>query len=538
MRIHSLSRVILGSLVLLALAPAGCGAQNDPGIEEASAPAAGAPLHWLIHGGQVLDGSGGPPRRADVLLSGDRIAHVGVVDPDTLEVDERFDATGLVVTPGFIDLHAHGDPVEGGEFRSFLAMGVTTITLGQDGSSTEAGSLSAWFDAVDGARPRVNVATLVGHNTLRGESGVGFDPPSAEGSTRMAALVEIAMEAGAFGLSTGLEYTPGNRADADELAAVAEPVARRNGVVMSHMRNEDHDRIEASVAELLEQGRRSGAAVHASHLKIVLGSDTTLAHRVLGLMDEARVEGLRVTADLYPYTASFTGVSILFPEWARPPNDYDRVVRERGDELASHLRARVLSRNGPEATLFGSGELDGFGPLGGHTLARVADAVGRPFEEVLVALGPGGARAAYFVMDEAVLAVFLRDPRVAVASDGSPTMSHPRGYGTFPRVIRHHVMEEGRLTLEEAVRRMSGLPAGILGLDDPDRVELPRGLLARGWGADLVVFDPATLRDRADFQNPHQLAEGMRRIWVNGRLAWTGSEPAPGPGHGRAIRRR
>ena len=199
---------------------------------------------------------------------------------------------------------------------------------------------------------------------------------------------------------------------------------------MSHMRNEDADQIGASLAELIEQGRLSGARVHASHIKIVLGNDPAQARDLLEAMESARRDGVTVTADLYPYTAAFASLSILFPDWARPPNDYQAVVRERRAELAAYLRVRVDNRNGPDATLFGSG------PWSGRTLAEVARELGRPFEEVLVDLGPGGGQAAYFVMNEEVMATLLAGPHVAVASDGSPTMSHPRGYGTFPRVIR------------------------------------------------------------------------------------------------------
>jgi N-acyl-D-amino-acid deacylase len=494
-------------------------------------PATG-PYDLLISGGSVVDGTGAPARAADLLLKDGRVAYVGPVDPDTLEVGERFDAGGLVVTPGFIDAHAHGDPLETPGFPNFLAMGVTTILLGQDGGSPEVRELPSLLPAVEAIRPAVNVAWLLGHNTLRQESGVGFATPDETGRARMAALVEAGMEAGAFGLSMGLEYDPGTRAEMEELVAIAQAVARRNGVVMSHMRNEDADQVEASLAELLEQGRRSGARVHASHLKVVLGNDPGQARRMLAAMATARDEGIEVTGDVYPYTASFTGLAILFPDWARPPNDYDAAVRNRREALAAHLRDRVESRNGPEATLFGTGDWSG------RTLAQVARELDRPFEEVLIELGPGGARAAYFVMDEEVMATFLQDPHIAVSSDGSPVMSHPRGYGSFARVIRRFVQEEERFTLEEAVRKMTGLTASIIGLDDPARVEVPRGLVREGWAADLLAFDPTEIRDRADFQNPHRLAEGMRRAWVNGEPAWVDGAPVPGPGSGRVLRDR
>lgn len=523
--------------LLLALAPA-C-SPDHAGDGDAAADderATGGPpapaYDWLIAGGTLVDGTGSPGRRADVLIRDGRIAYIGEVNADTIEARDRFDARGRIVAPGFIDAHAHGDPADDPDFSNFLAMGVTTIVLGQDGGGPEAGVLAAHLDAVDAARPSVHVAYLIGHNTIRREAGVGFGDPGPAGLERMARLVERALAAGAFGLSTGLEYDPGSRARLDELVAIAEPVAAADGVVMSHMRSEDADRVAASLAELIEQGRRSGARVHASHLKVVLGSDPARAAALLDAMAAARAEGVRITADVYPYTASYTGIGILFPAWARAPNDYEAVRRERGPALAEHLRRRVEARNGPQATLFGSGE------WAGRTLADVARARGRPFEEVLIELGPRGASAAYFVMDEDVMAAFLGDPHVVVASDGSPTMLHPRGYGSFARVIRRFVVEEAMLPLEEAVRKMSGLTASILGLDDPARVAVPRGLVREGWAADLVVFDPARVRDRADFGEPHRLAEGMDAVWVAGQIAWRDGRPAAGPGNGTAIRAR
>ncbi len=517
--------------VLLALAPglllaSGCGpAEQARAEQQAVRPS----YDVLIRDGTLVDGSGAPARAADVLLIGDRIAHVGPVDPDTLDVGETFDAAGLVVAPGFIDLHAHGEPTGGEPPDNFLAMGVTSIVLGQDGSSPPAGELAEAIEALRRAPPSVNVAYFVGHNTIRQESGVGFGAPDAEGLARMQALVARAMDAGALGLSTGLEYSPGRLADLDELVAIAEPVAARGGVVASHVRSEDLAEVEASVQELLDQGRRSGADVHVSHMKIVLGDDPAVAHRILGRMAEARAAGLRVTGDVYPYLASFTGLSILFPDWALPPADYASVARTRRSELLAHLRARVEARNGPGAMLFGTGRWTG------RTLEEVAGETGRPFEEVLADLGPRGASAAYFVMDEDVLRVFLTDPWVAIASDGSPTMSHPRGYGSFARVIRRYVVEQRVLSLEEAIRKMTSLPASILGMDQPARTTLPVGLVRAGWAADLVAFDPEEVRDPASFEEPHRLAEGMRRVWVSGRPALRDGAPVADARYGRVL---
>ena len=509
----------------------GCSPDDAPQRNSLPVTASGS-FDWLIAGGSVVDGTGAPARRADLLLRDGRIAFVGPVDADTLDVREHFDARGLTVTPGFIDAHAHGNPTEDPAFPNFLAMGVTTIVLGQDGGGPEVGTLDEHFAAVDAARPGVNIAYLVGHNTIRRESGVGFDAPGSEGMVRMSELVAQGLATGAFGLSTGLEYDPGSRSGMDELAAIAGPVADVGGVISSHMRTEDADRVEGALGELIEQGRRSGARVHASHLKIVLGNESSQAESLLEVMAQAREEGVEVTADVYPYTASYTGISILFPEWARPPHDYAVVVQERGDELAAHLRQRVESRNGPTATLFGSGEWSGW------MLAEVAAEVGRPYEDVLIELGPEGASAAYFVINEDVMRALLRNPHIVGSSDGSPTMLHPRGYGSFARVIRQFVVDEKVLSLEEAVRKMSGATAAIYRLDDPEVADPPRGLVREGWAADLLVFDPRAVRDVASFEQPHRLAEGMRAIWVNGETAWREGEPSSGTGNGRALRAR
>ena len=521
-------RLTFCATVCLALAP-GCGPTGDS-AGDGSGDASAFAHDLLITGGTVVDGTGAPGRLADVLVEDGRIAFVGELDADTIDVAERFDATGLIIAPGFIDAHAHGSPVERPDFSNFLAMGVTTIVLGQDGGSPRVADFAAYLDSVDAVRPSVNVAYLVGHNTIRRESGVGFDDPDAEGLAAMAGLVEQGLSLGAFGLSTGLEYDPGSRSGAEELAAIAAPVAAVDGVITSHLRSEDEDKVVASLEELIEQGRRSGARVHATHLKIVLGNDPAGAAQLLTMMDEARAEGIEITADVYPYTASYTGIGLLFPDWAKEPNDYDAAVADRRPELAEHLRNRVNGRNGPGATLFGSGE------WAGRTLAEVAAETGQPFEDVLIDLGPGGASAAYFVMNEGVMGELLAAPNVAVSSDGSPTMLHPRGHGSFPRVIRRYVNEESRLTLEEAVHKMTGLTARLYRLDDPARVDAPRGRVSEGWAADLVAFDPARVLDTAEFGNPHQLARGMDAVWIGGRRAWADGAPAAGGRQGRALR--
>jgi N-acyl-D-aspartate/D-glutamate deacylase len=521
---HQRLGVLAVGLLLLSLSWGGAGLGPDD--EPASS------YDWHVRGGTVVDGTGAPARRADVLVRGDTIAHVGPVDADTVDAERTVDATGLHVTPGFIDAHAHGNPVETPRFRNFLAMGVTTIVLGQDGGGPEAGAFADRLRAVERAGPFVNVGSLIGHNTLRREAGIGYDTPTDAERRALAGLVEQGLEAGALGLSTGLEYDPGTQARMPELVALAEPVAARDALVMSHVRSEDAADVENSIGELIEQGRRSGAHVHAAHLKIVLSDDPAQADAVLDQMAVARTDGRTVTADVYPYTASFTGVSILFPEWARPPNDYETVRTNRTDELRAFLADRVETRNGPDATLFGTGRWTGL------TLAEVADSTGRSPAEVLMDLGPDGPSAAYFVMDEAVMKRFLAAEHTVVSSDGSPTMRHPRGHGAFARVLARYTGPDELLSLEEAVHKMTGRTAAILGLDDPDRVETPRGLVQEGYAADLLAFDPTAVEDRATFAHPHRLARGMTRVWVNGTLTWAADSLVAPTGRGTVLRAR
>ncbi len=466
----------------------------------------------LITDAVIIDGTGAEAVQGHILINDGVIVRYGDFDHSDISAHKTIHAEDRTVAPGFVDTHSHGNPIETPRFDNFLAMGVTTISLGQDGRSPGMDNITGWMDEVDEEGTGPNILHFVGHNTLRNFVEAPREPGLDQ--TYIDEMVEIireSMTAGSFGMTTGLEYDHGTFADLPELIALAEPVAELGGMVMSHMRSEDDDKILESVTELIEQGLGVGAPVHASHLKIVFGDDTSLADEVLALMNEARDEGLQVTGDVYPYTASFTGISIVFPDWALPPNDFDTVVEERRDELEEFLQNRVNMRNGPEATLFGTE------PWAGMTLAEVAEELDNPCEEVLIDdIGPGGASAAYFVMDEQVMRRFLQDPHVMISSDGSPTMRHPRGYGAFARIIRKYVVEEQLLTLEEAIHKMSGLPAETLGLTDASLVETPRGFIREGFAADLLLFYPEDVVDNATFEEPHTLADGFHYVFVNG----------------------
>ncbi len=516
-------RKVLASMI----AGAACAAMPPTFAAGRVAAAEGTGL--LLRDVRLVDGSGAPARGADVLVRGDTIERIGRLSRGDARGLRVVEGGGRVLAPGFIDLHTHGDPLESA-FTPFLAMGVTTVLLGQDGGSPslegaarDASSLAAWMDAVDAATPDINIATLSGHGALRRRAGIddGTRRPSDEQLARLQSVLEADLRAGAFGLSSGLEYVPGRYAELRELRSLGPVVARFDGVAMSHMRSEDADDVRASIQELVEAS--GPARAHVSHLKMVYGKGEAAADGLLDFLRGLRGDGNSPTADAYPYEASYTGVGILFPEWALPPNDYAAVAATRGDELRAHLQARMEQRNGPEALLFGTGR------HAGRTLAQVAAAEGKPFAEALVDLGPGGGQAAHFVMDRALQDRLMLAPFVALGSDGSPGGSHPRGAGTFARWIEDFVVRQPRVTLEEAVRKATSFPASILGLGD-------RGTVREGAKADLVLFDPGRVRARADYVNPTAMAEGFDLVLVNGRPAYEAGEPAGRVG--RMLRRR
>lgn len=489
-------------LLACLLATAGC-EQSPPFLSQYDR------IDLLIENGEVLDGLGSEAVDADVIVVGERIAFVGNAgfSAEDLEnrVARRIDATGKIVTPGFIDLHSHGDPLETPEMQNFLAMGVTTISLGQDGSSPDVTPLSDWLSQVSERGIGTNLVMFVGHGTLRTQAGIGRTPsPEPEAMLRMLEVLDETLSY-TFGLSTGLEYNPGLNAGSHELRALAKVVGRNDRLIMSHLRNEDDDRLENSIAELLEQGEF--ARVHISHLKSVYGRGSERAEEILGLLDAARASGIDITADIYPYSASYTGISIVFPVWAKTRDQFEIAKVERRDELEEYLRDRIERRNGPEATLLGTD------PYTGKTLADLAHEMELPFEHVLIdVIGPDGASAAYFVMNDELQARLVVNPYVGVCSDGSPTGFHPRGHGTFARIIEKFVVGDRVLTLQEAIRKLTSFPAGLLRIED-------RGIVREGMIADLLVFDPHKIHENASYPDPLQLSDGFDVVIVNGKIA-------------------
>jgi N-acyl-D-aspartate/D-glutamate deacylase len=475
---------------------------------------------------KLVDGTGARARLADVLVSGDRVVRVTSPASRASTPGARIVAgEGRVLAPGFIDMHSHGDPLDD-SYEAFLAMGVTTITLGQDGDGPRLGKdldPKSWMTAVDRAPVDLNVALLASHGTLRRAANVpdSVHRPDAAGLARMAAQLDSELRAGAFGLSYGLEYVPGIYSETPELANLGRVVARYGGVVMSHMRSENDDEIEASIDELVASSLP--ARPHISHLKVVFGKGEQRARELLAFLAAKRRQGVDLTADEYPYEAGYTGIAILFPQWALPPTDYAAVAATRRAELRDYLIARMTRRGGPDKLLIGTQ------PYAGKTLAQAAAEAGLHYAELLIKLGPEGGSGAHFTMDKALQDVLLVDPHVAFSTDGGPGMRHPRATGTYAKLIEEYVVRDRKLTIEDMVRKATGFPAQILRLPD-------RGVVRPGAKADLVLFDPARVRARSTYVNPFARAEGFDLVMVNGQSAYQGG--AKTTKAGRLLRAR
>lgn len=473
----------------------------------------------VIRGGRVIDGTGNPAFFGDVAIKEGRIARVGKIEGD---VSQEFNAAGLIVAPGFIDVHTHAEDIlELPLAENFVRMGVTTLVLGNCGSSEL--NIGQFWRKIEATNVSVNVATLIGHGSVRGKvmGGSFMRPPTDEELEKMKALVERAMEDGAVGLATGLIYLPGTFAKTEEIIELAKVAARFDGIYASHMRSEAKE-IDEALAELFRIAREAKIRAQISHIKLSGKPNWGQPDRILKLIEAARAEGLDITQDQYAYAASSTGLAQLIPEWAREGGkfkerlesggDKTRIVAEMKDYLTKGLRSDFAFAK--IADYKHDRDLNGLNVVEATRKRRESDSVDEQIEMILEIQKHGGASAVFFGMDEADMRVFMCHPNTMFASDSGVRryqegVPHPRGYGNNARILGRYVRELGLLRLEDAIRKMTSLPATTFRLKD-------RGILREGAWADIVVFDPAKVTDQATFDNPHHYAVGFRYVLVNG----------------------
>ena len=479
----------------------------------------------IIRGGKVVDGSGNPWYHADIAIKNDRIAEIGQLSNH--EAKRVIDAHGLVVAPGFIDPHTHAlrGIFEVPNAESALLQGVTTLTEGNDGSSPY--PIDRHYADIDNLRISPNWAVFVGQGTIRQRViGFGLRKATPDEMERMKQMVRDAMEQGALGISTGLFYVPGSFTSTEEVIELSKVAAEYNGIYISHIREEAAQLID-SVQETIRIGEEADIPVQITHHKVIGVENWGASIESLRLVDEARKRGVDVTIDQYPYTASQTSINALIPQWAQAGGREEMLSRINSAETYSTIKNEVVAKilydrgGGDPKNVFIS--RNSWDPdMAGKNLAELAiDAGLEPTPEnaadvVFDIIRGGGATAVYHAIGPEDVDRIMQHPATAIGSDGPVGVfgegaPHPRQYGTFARVLGLYVRERKILSLEEAIRKMSSQSARRLGIHD-------RGLITKGYFADITIFDPDEIIDKATFENPHQYAIGTKFVLVNGTV--------------------
>jgi N-acyl-D-amino-acid deacylase len=486
---------------------------------DAQAPA--PPFDLLITNARIVDGSGNPWFRADVAVKDGRIARIGRLGPETAV--RTIDARGQILAPGFIDVHTHVESIYGlPAAENFVRMGVTTLVTGNCGSSTT--EVAEFLGRIKEKPLAANLATLIGHGSVRRRvMGLDDRAPTPEELKQMESLVEQGMKDGAVGLSTGLIYVPGTYAKTDEIVALARVAGRFGGLYATHMRNEG-DRVADAIRESIQIGEQAGLPVEISHFKISNKKLWGQSPMTLGLVREARARGLVVTVDQYAYTASSTSLDSRLPSWLRA-GGFDEAKKRLADEDTRERAIKdtkeALKRSGFKDYSFAV--VASYGPdksFNGKSIAAITKEVRKKsdvtsqIEQMLEMYEAGGASMIYHGMGEDDVKRIMQEPFTMIASDSGvrqidESVPHPRGYGNNARVLGYYVRELKLISLEDAIRKMTSLPAQTFGFRD-------RGLIREGFAADLVIFDENTIIDQATFDKPHQYPLGISYVLVNG----------------------
>lgn len=502
-------------------------------------------VDMLITGGTIIDGTGESPFLGSIGIHQGRIVKIG--ESSSLEGAEQIDATGFVVAPGFIDIHTHGDwgILARPEALNYIQQGVTTIIGGNCGflgmgetEETDLLNIAAFLEEVKKKKTSLNFGLLAGYGSIRqqivGERGLQL---TREDLAKIKRAVEESMEGGAFGLSLGLEYLPGRFAKTKELIEIGKIIYEKKGFIAAHIRDEQA-RVINSVAEIIEIGLTSKAPVHISHIKACGQRAWGFGPTLSAMIGMAVAMGGDVSADLYPYLSSSTGLSQLFPTWSHEGGKEELKKRFFDPALASMIKSyaknQVEQRIGEDLSLIQFVSLKRKPHWVGKTLQEVLSIEGRNvvFQEgldlLMEAYLTDSPSIIYHYLLEDDVRTLLLNPHVMICSDGEicelgEGMPHPRSYGSFPRLLKHYTRDEEVLSIEEAVLKMTGLPAKRLGLTD-------RGRIKEGCYADLVIFDPATIADQADFLQPHQYPVGVEYVLVCGEVviergSYTGRRP-------------
>lgn len=516
-------------------------------------PTCAGDFDLVVVGAEIIDGLGGPSFTADIGIRNKRIACIGTIHP--ADIQRLIHAEGLTVAPGFVDVHTHIERNVSANSRflaaNFVRQGVTTIITGNCGRSfLDIGEL---FKLLETTGADVNVASLVGHNTIRvqvmKQSGAA---PRGEQLDKMKSLAKAAMRDGALGLSTGLEYVPGTFATTDEIVELAKAVGESGGLYASHLRNEG-PKGEEAIREAISIGDRARIHVHISHFKAQGPHQWGSAQQRLGLVKSAEAKGLRVSIDQYPYTASSTGLAVLLPSWisegglnvARQKLSDPNIRKRVRDEMIAQVHAlgwqdysfariaycesdrslvgltitevshrRQDARSGQRQTVYAQAR---FNATRSATRADNRSELERQADTVIDLYSHGGAQMVFFNMNEDDVETIMKNPDVMFGSDSSvreensSALPHPRGLGTFPRILGLYAREKGLFSIEEAIRRMTSLPATTFGLKD-------RGQIKQGYWADLVVFDRNRILDTATYEKPLSIPEGIYCVIVNGSI--------------------